>query len=196
MNGAQNEQQQGAYTDAQINQGPQAPPASSPGAYGVGYETRPQPNFQRKSPALATWLSLLPGLGQTYVGYYMQGFINIFVAAGIIAILASPMMLGAEPFFGVFLGFFWIFQMIDANRRAHYYNRVKAGLGGDDIPEGFGMPSTGGSVLGGGVLIVLGILFILDLNFDVSMEWVEGWWPLILILAGGYLVFKARQKSD
>lgn len=196
MNGAQNEQQQGAYSEAQINQGTQVPPAENPRFYGGGYENAPLPNFSRKSPALAAWLSVMPGLGQAYVGYYMQGFINIFVAAGTITILASSLMKGAEPFFGIFLGFFWIFQMIDANRRAHFYNRVKSGLGGDELPEGFEMPKTGGSLLGGGILIVLGILFILDLNFDVSLEWISNWWPMILVLAGVYLVYQARKKSS
>jgi hypothetical protein len=125
----------------------------------------------------------------------MQGFISIFIAAGTISILASSLMNGAEPFFGIFLGFFWIFQMIDANRRAHFFNRVKAGLSGDDIPEGFEMPKTGGSVLGGAILIVLGVLFILDLNFDVSLEWITGWWPMVLILGGVYLVYQARKKA-
>ena len=31
---------------------------------------------RRKSPVLALVLSLMPGLGQVYVGYYNQGFIN------------------------------------------------------------------------------------------------------------------------
>ena len=35
----------------------------------------------RKSPALAAWLSLLPGLGQAYVGYYPQAFRNILFVA-------------------------------------------------------------------------------------------------------------------
>jgi hypothetical protein len=144
---------------------------------------------------MATMLSLMPGLGQIYVGYYQQGFINIAVVAGIITLLASSAIRGAEPFFGVFLAFYWIYQMIDANRRAHHYNQVMAGLGGEKVPEGFEMPTTRGSLLGGGVLIVLGILFILDLNFDVSMEWVENWWPLILVLAGVNLVYKAMKKQ-
>ncbi len=196
MNGAQNEQQQGVYTDAQINQGPQVPPAGSPGAYGAGYEAKLNPNANRKSPLVATLLSCMPGLGQIYVGYYQQGFTNMFVVAGTIAILSSSVMRGAEPFFGVFLSFFWIYQMIDANRRAQHYNRVKAGLGGEDVPEGFEMPTTKGSMLGGAILILIGLLFILDLNFDVSMAWVENWWPLILILIGVNLVLKARKRSD
>jgi hypothetical protein len=179
MNGAQNETQQGAYTDAQINQGPQV-----------------SSSFNRKSPALATVLSMMPGLGQVYVGYYVQGFINIVSAAGMIAILASSMGSGVKTFVGVFIAFFWIFQMIDANRRAHHYNRVKEGLTGEDVPEGFGMPSASGSIFGGAILILVGILFILDLNFSISMEWIETWWPVALVLAGVYLVYKARKNSD
>ena len=86
--------------------------------------------------------------------------------------------------------------MIDANRRAQHYNRVKAGLGGEDVPEGFEMPSAKGSMLGGSVLILLGVLFILDLNTDISMDWIENWWPLILVLVGVNLVYRARKKSD
>ena len=196
MNGAQNEQQQGAYTDAQINQGTQVPPQGSTGPYGAGFEPGGVTGANRKSPLVATLLSMMPGLGQIYVGYYQQGFINIFVVAGTIAILSSSIMRGAEPFFGVFISFFWIFQMIDANRRANHYNKVMSGLSGEKVPEGFEMPTTKGSLLGGGVLILIGILFILDLNFDISMQWVENWWPLILILVGVNLVFKARKNSD
>ena len=49
---------------------------------------------RRKSPALAAMLSLVPGLGQVYLGYYQQGFINILVVAAIIAYLASSAMRG------------------------------------------------------------------------------------------------------
>ena len=177
MNGAQNEQQQGTYEDAQINQGSGDSSQGQQRMYHTGYGNQPKPNFNRKSPLVAALLSCMPGLGQIYVGYYQQGFINMFVVAGTIATLASSFMQGAEPFFGVFLSFFWIFQMIDANRRAHHYNRVMAGLGG-------------------GVLVILGILFIMDLNFDVSMQWVENWWPLILVLVGVNLIFKARKNAD
>lgn len=196
MNGAQNEQQQGTYQDAQIDQGPGIPPQGQPGVYGAGYGTQAKPNVKQKSPLVATLLSCMPGLGQIYVGYYQQGFINMFVVAGTITTLASSFMRGAEPFLGIFLSFFWIFQMIDANRRAHHYNRVMAGLGGEDVPNGFSMPTTKGSMLGGAVLIIIGILFIMDLNFDVSMQWVENWWPLILVLVGVNLIFKARKNAD
>jgi len=161
----------------------------------------PQPamaplSVNRKSPALATVLSSLPGLGQIYVGYYQQGFINIMIAASIIAILSSSAGNGLEAFFGVFLAFFWLFNMIDANRRAMHFNRVAAGLGGEEIPDGFAIPGTGGSLADGALLVVVGLLLFLNSKFDMSLAWLEDWWPLALVAGGVWLMAKARQQRD
>jgi len=185
MNGIQ--QENTSYGGAAA--APQAAPAPR-----VMAET-PLPT-RRKSPALATTLSLLPGLGQVYVGYYQQGFINILVVSGLIAILNSIPGNGLEPFFGVFMSFFWIFNMIDANRRALHYNRVAAGLGGEEVPDSFSIPGTNGSLFGGIVLTVVGLLLFLNLKFDVSMVWLEDWWPLALIAGGLWLVVKARREKE
>ncbi len=150
----------------------------------------------RKSPALATVLSCLPGLGQVYVGYYQQGFTFILVAAATIAILNSIPGSSLEPFFGVFLAFFWLFNMIDANRRALHYNRVAAGLGGEEVPDSFALPGTGGSVAGGVILVVVGLMLFLNVKFGVSMDWLQDWWPLALIAGGVWLIVKARQERD
>ncbi len=196
MNGAQNEQQQGTYQDDQVNQGSGIPPQGQPGAYHTGYVTQPEPNFNRKSPLVAALLSCMPGLGQVYVGYYVQGFINVFVAGAAIATLASSLFRGAVPLIAISLAFFWLYQMIDANRRAHHYNRVMAGLGGEEVPDGFGMPTAKGSMLGGAVLVIVGILFFMDLNFGISLEWIEKAWPLIIVLVGVYLIYKARKDAE
>ena len=190
MNGAQYDNPQGMPQDS----GPAAGPSytAPPPPYQAG---PPKRDLPRKSPAFAAILSMMPGLGQVYVGYYKQGFINILVYASTIALLASNDFHGMEPFFGVFLAFFWIFNMIDANRRAHHFNRVVEGLGGEDVPEDFKLPGLGGSMFGGVVLIVLGVLFILDLNFGVSLAWIKDWWPLLLILFGVRLVYQARRAE-
>lgn len=172
-------------------------PQQNPGA---NPEMRAMPRFQgensqRKSPALASILSLLPGLGQIYVGYYQQGFVFIAVFASTIAVLASSIMRDLTPLFAIFLGFFHIFNVIDANRRANHFNRVMAGLNVEDIPEDFKLPSSGGSTTIGVVLVVIGALFILDLNFDVSMAWVEDWWPAILVAVGINMIVKSRRNS-
>ncbi len=150
----------------------------------------------RKSPALATVLSCMPGLGQIYVGYYQQGFTNMLVVATTITVLSSGIFFGLEPFLGLFLAFYWLYNMIDAYRRAHHVNRVAAGLGTEALPDDFKLPSAGGSMFGGVVLVVAGILFILDLNFDVSLAWLQDWWPLALVAFGINLIYKARRKAE
>ncbi len=183
MNGAPYENQQSTQ---------QPNPAPYPGQ---PYDQPARRPDLHKSPILAMFLSCMPGLGQVYVGYYQQGFTHIVIAAGTIAMLASSVANGMEPFFGVCLAFFWIFNMIDANRRAHHYNRIADGLGGEEVPEDFKLPGLGGSMFGGLVLVVVGVLIVLDLNFDVSLAWVQDWWPLALIALGGNLIYKARRKA-
>jgi len=78
-----------------------------------------QPSPERKSPLTATLLSCMPGLGQVYVGYYQRGFVNIAVAAGVIFLLNQYELREFQPLLGVFLPFFWIYNMIDAARCAH-----------------------------------------------------------------------------
>lgn len=147
------------------------------------------PNLPYKSAVLATLLSLFPGLGQAYVGYYQLGFTYVMVMALTILTLSHNVM---APFFGPMLAFFWIFNLIDANRRAQNYNRALDGMESGDTPPDFDMPSLKGNTPVGALLVVAGVLILLDLNFDISLAWVESWWPVGLIGLGGWLVFKGR----
>jgi len=165
-----------------------------------------------KSAALATVLSLMPGLGQVYVGYYPQGFLNAIVVAVtmgyypqgflnaiVVAVTITLLTINMgplTPLLAIFLSFFWVYNMIDANRRAHHYNRAIDGLGGETLPEDFELPGLKGSMPLGVVLIVAGGLFFLDRKFGMSMEWLEEWWPLALVIAGIWLVVKARGNKD
>ena len=189
MNGTEYDNQQEApRQEAYQQQIPTGPPPPPPQA--------PLPGRRYKSPTKAAWFSLGPGLGQVYVGYYLQGFINVVVVASLITFLSMPSSRGLEPFAGIFLAFFWVWNILDANRRAVHYNRAVDGLGGDMPPEDFQVPGTGGSMFGGVILMVLGVAFFLDLKFGISLEWIGEWWPLLLVFAGGFLVYRARQKSS
>src|SRR5438093_2100938 len=80
-----------------------------------------------KSPALAAFLSMMPGLGQVYVGYYQRGFIHAAVIGSLVTILSSGAVEGLHPLFGLFMAFFWLYNVIDAARRASLYNDALAG---------------------------------------------------------------------
>ncbi|MFH1845659.1 MAG: hypothetical protein ABIF77_20940 [bacterium] len=172
---------------------PPPPPAPAPTQPAAEAKAAEQTSL-RKSPALSGWLSLCPGLGQIYIGYYQLGFINIVVAASIITILASGAFRGLEPLLGMFLAFFWLYNIVDAIRRAMHYNQVLAGQGKVDLPEGFVLPGAKGSLFGGVSLVVLGVLLLMHTKFDYSLEWLDEWWPLGAIALGVYLIVKHRQE--
>ncbi|MCP4546328.1 MAG: hypothetical protein GY835_07675 [bacterium] len=149
---------------------------------------------QYKSQVLASLLSLMPGLGQVYVGYYQRGFTHAALVAVVIMLLASDM--GAlTPMFGVFLPFFWLYNIIDAGRRAAFYNMALDG--GEEVmmPADFAIPTSGS--LGGGLLLIgLGLILFLNTRFDMSLDWVAEYWPLFLVGLGIYLVVKRRQGTE
>ncbi len=149
-----------------------------------------QKDPRTKSPALAAFLSAMPGLGQIYVGYYQQGFIHVLVVGSLIAMLDTGIG-GLEPLCGIFLAFFWLYNIVDAYRKAALYNQALAGLGPTELPEDIQMPGRQGSLLGGILLIVFGLLALAHTRFGYSLDWLEDWWPAVLILIGVYLVYKA-----
>jgi len=143
-----------------------------------------------KSPALATIMSAMPGLGQIYVGYYQQGFINIIVIATMISLLARGIG-NLTPFVALFLAFYWLYNMVDAARKATFYNQMVAGLGTQEWPEGERMPGTRGSLIGGVLMIAVGGIALANTRFGMPLDWIERWWPMALVLMGAYLLFQS-----
>ena len=148
-----------------------------------------------KSPAAACVLSAVPGLGQVYVGYYMRGFIHAAVVALLFSLLVSsnPSDEGhflLLPLLLIFMIFFWLYNIIDAGRKAMLYNEALAGNREIELPEDLKMPGIGGSIFGGIVLVAVGAMLLAHTKFGVSLDWVADWWPALGILAGLYLLIK------
>ncbi|RPJ59287.1 MAG: hypothetical protein EHM23_14650, partial [Acidobacteria bacterium] len=114
--------------------------AAYAGYYQKNYYQQDDP--RQKSPALAAMLSLVPGLGQVYLGYYQQGFINILVVGALIAYLASDALRSLVVLGAFFLVFYWFYNIVDAARRASLYNQMLAGLGPTQLPEDIEGPGT------------------------------------------------------
>ena len=144
---------------------------------------------RRKSPVLASMLSAMPGLGQVYVGYYQQGFINVLVVGSIIALLSEGAVRQLEPLFGIFLAFFWLYNVVDAGRRASFYNNTLAGLTRVDVPQDFSMPKGRGTLAGGAVLVIFGLILFGHTMYSLSLDWLEQWWPVAIIGLGAYLIY-------
>jgi len=145
---------------------------------------------RRKSPLFASFLSAMPGIGQIYVGYYQRGFIHALVVGSLIAILnveIGPL----TPLAALFLAFFWLYNIVDAGRRAMLYTEALAGRTGIELPEDFKTPALQGSVPGGLAIVAVGGVLLSHTVFGVSLEWVNDWWPAALILFGVYLVARS-----
>ena len=173
---------------------PTLPPEELLRARGWKQEYAYPADSRQKSPALAAFMSLMPGLGQVYIGYYQQGFINILVVASLITLLTFKMR-AITPLIAIFLAFYWLYNIVDAARRAAYYNRALAGLGPDTLPEDISLPGGKGSLLGGCLLLGFGLIFLLHTQFGMSLEWLEDWWPVALVAVGGYLVYTHFQDK-
>ena len=155
----------------------------------------PQPVVQTKDPraksvVLACLLSGMPGLGQVYVGYYQRGFINAIVIAALLALVNVNPQSGFQPLMVMFMVFFWLYNVIDAGRRADLYNQTLLGSEVIELPEDLKMPGMGGSIVGGLLLVAVSVVLLLHLRFDVPMDWLQEWWPAGGILLGLYLLVK------
>jgi hypothetical protein len=117
------------------------------------------------------------------------------IFAGCITALSSNRLEGIEPFIALGMAFFFMYNMIDANRRAHHLNRVAAGLSPEQFPDEFPLPKPRSSMFGGVIMIGIGLLIILDLNFDVPLDWIEDWWPLALVLLGVRMVWQGEAQD-
>jgi hypothetical protein len=147
-----------------------------------------------RSPWLASILSLVPGLGQVYLGYYQRGFVHAIVVASLMSLLVSTEFGPLHPLGVVFMVFFWLYNVIDAGRRASLYNLALVGTEPIEPPRDFSMPGFRGSILGGVILILAGAILLSHTRFAVPLDWVEDWWPLALILFGLYLLVRAIQE--
>jgi hypothetical protein len=147
------------------------------------------------SPGLAATIGAVPGLGAVYNGQYIKALIHVVIFAMLVAIESSAHGNAVETFFGLMIPTFIVYMMVDA------YRCAKARQSGQPMPDiiaGSGTSSASASgaspnarIVGPMILIGVGFIFLLH-NFDmIDLDRViERWWPMILILAGGFMAWR------
>lgn len=144
---------------------------------------------RRKSPFIAAVISIIPGVGQIYIGYYVRGFLT--AAIFLILVMASAEMdrdLG--PALAMAALFLWIFNLIDAGRMAALYNHAAAGSNTLEMPKDLKLPRLGGSIMGGLILLAFGGIALSYTAFGYPLDWLERWWPAFPGALGLYLLLR------
>ena len=169
-------------SEPSLNDSPGLPPATPAlpmGAPPASYVRLP------KSPGLAAFLSLFPGLGQVYNGQIARAFVFFFAFVGSIYLTAS----GHEFPFAFLIPFAYLFNVVDAWKGAAAINARF--LGGKVEPEeadAVESPAWGASLVAIGLLVLFNNLGWLDLDR------LARWWPLVLIAVGAYFVYASLRK--
>jgi hypothetical protein len=173
---------------------PQNPPQTGYQQFmdqGLGVKVQPGP-ASGPNPTVAGILGAIPlGLGAVYCGQYAKGLAHLGIFVLALVGLSSDLPWQADMVIGIFLGFFWVYQILDAVRTA------KAIQAGEPAPDPFGLAQTFGTgeridttkvPATAAILIGLGVLFLINTVFDFSLH---RFWPIILIVLGVWLF--ARQ---
>jgi TM2 domain-containing membrane protein YozV len=147
----------------------------------------PFPTYRKppKTPAVALFLSLFPGLGQVYNGQPAKAVVFFLAWAGSIAGLDS----GPMPFV-LMIPFVYLYNLVDAWKSATTINTRAAGgqsVVEDDIAE---------SPAWGATLVAAGVLLLLKNIGWLSVEVVARYWPLLLIAAGIAMLRGSLRKQE
>lgn len=133
----------------------------------------------RKSPGLAVVLSFFPGLGHLYLGLYQRGIAFFLAFAGAIFLAEKADLIILVPFA-------WFFALIDAYRQAQFLNLGFAPQ--VDAVTAVARVRRGGNLGLGVLLVVVGLLLLYDQFYPIDLSFLADWWPILFVLAGGYLI--------
>jgi Domain of unknown function (DUF5668) len=172
------------YCDEHLPQQAQAPASSPYTASAAPSANLPNPGV---SPGLAFLLGLIPGVGAIYNGQYAKGLVHVLILGMLISINSSDTVGELGPLFGLLTAVFWFYMAFEA------YHTARKRLAGEIVdefsslvqikPEGSGFPVLPVALISLGVVFLLNNLGVLRLRFIMQF------WPVLLILAGGWMLY-------
>jgi len=171
------------YSGSTAYTAPAASPYTAPAA--SPYTAPPQYDSQAH-PGLALILGFIPGVGAIYNGQYAKGLIHA-VVFGLLVSIVSSMHGSLEPLFALLIAA-WVFYM--AFEAYHTARKRRYGVAVEEFSSLFDVRPTQGRFPAGAILMIgLGFLLLLDTTDIISMEQLERYWPVGLILFGLYLLY-------
>jgi hypothetical protein len=143
------------------------------------------PGFLAHKPGRAAVCAIIPGIGAVYNREYVKAVVHFCFFA------ALTMISEAVEIFGLAAFAFYVFTIIDAYRSADAIAQAEASgnLVQSEKNENLNL------LLWGGVLILLGVLFLLDNLGAIYLRDAVEYWPILLIGLGIYLIVTQFHSS-
>jgi hypothetical protein len=171
----------GAYTGS-----PYTAPAGSPYTAPAGPPPVAPAYRSESHPVLALILGFIPGVGAIYNVQYAKGLIHA-VVFGLLVSLASSTHGPFEPLIAILIAG-WVFYM--AFEAYHTARKHRYGVAVEEFSSLLDVrPSHGRFPAGAILLIGLGFILLLDTTDIISMDQMERYWPVGLIVFGLYLLY-------
>lgn len=151
----------------------------------------------QKSPALAGILTFFfpIGTGALYNGQVKKALFFFLGFSGLVTLQTSGK---GQPFLGLLLAGFIIYQIYDAVHTANLINLGELGKETEKPSETYDevpAPVRSGSIFWGIVLIALGSLLLMANYQLISYDAFFDFWPLIIIVIGVKFVFDYASKN-
>jgi TM2 domain-containing membrane protein YozV len=144
-------------------------------------------------PALALILGFIPGVGAIYNGQYAKGLIHA-VVFGLLVSLASSTHTQFEPLIGLLIAA-WVFYM--AFEAYHTARNRRYGVSVEEFSSLFDVRPTHGRFPAGALLLIgLGFILLLDTTDIISMDQLERYWPVGLIVFGLYMLYARLSPAN
>jgi hypothetical protein len=163
-------------------------PPPTPGASPYAYGPSPYAVHPGVSPGLAFLLGLIPGVGAIYNGQYAKGLIHAVIFGFLVSIPSSGAAGGFEPLFGLMIAIWYFYMAFEAYHTAQKRQRGEAV---DEFSSIFPMGHRAGKGFPAGpvVMIAVGVIFLLNTLELVRLYQILRWWPVFLIVLGGYMLY-------
>ncbi len=165
---------------------PNAPPTPIASPYSAPPPPPPPENHTHTHPGLALLLGFIPGVGAIYNGQYAKGLIHA-VIFGLLVSLAANTHGPFEPLIGILIAI-WVFYM--AFEAYHTANKHRHGVAVEEFSSLIDVRGGHSRFPAGAILLIgLGFILLLDTTDIISMEQLERYWPVGLILFGLYMLY-------
>lgn len=145
-------------------------------------------------PALALVLGFIPGVGAIYNGQYAKGLIHAVVFGLLVSLISSGHAGGSEPLIGIMIAVWVMYQAFEAY---HTARKRRYGLAVEEFSSLFDVRATGGKFPAGAMFLIgIGFILLLDTTDIIRFDQFARYWPLSLILIGGYMLYNRLNPTQ